>query len=113
MKAVCLRCGSFKESAWNRCKECNYRPVGDEEKAQHLLMSTHFNTEKKLAGFSDHIKSGKEVDFKEKDLEMVTETLNKKFQHSKDQNKYIMKLVGSFLLTVALMVAFYLFQSQS
>jgi hypothetical protein len=112
MKAVCLRCGSFKNNAWKRCGECNYRPVGDEEKAQHLLLSSHFNKDKKLQEFADHIKEGKEVDFKDKDLEMVTEVLKNKFQSQKNRNKYIFKLAGSFCLTIILMVIFYFIKAK-
>jgi hypothetical protein len=113
MKAVCLKCGSFKESAWNRCKDCNYRPVGDEEKAQHLLLSTHFNNDKALLQYSEHIKTGKEVDFKEKDLDVVTNILNKKFKHRQYQKMYILKLTGAFLLTIVFMVIYYYIQTSS
>ena len=107
MKAVCARCGTFKEHAWKRCKDCNYRPVGDEEKAKSLLLSTHFNDDKKLAAFSTHIKEKKEIEFKDKDLAMVTEVLKHKHQHNKSQKIYMAKLVGSFLLTIVLNTKLY------
>ena len=107
MKAVCARCGTYKESAWKRCTQCNYRPVGDEEKAQHLLLSTHFNNAAKLQKFSEHIKNGQSIDFKDKDLALVTEVLKKKHQSDKQQRGYMLKLFGCFLLTVLLMVGFY------
>jgi hypothetical protein len=113
MKAVCLRCGAFKDGAWNRCNECNYRPVGDEEKAKHLLLSSHFNNEKILQQYSDHIKSKKEIDFKEKDLDMVTKILNKKFEHRQYQKIYLMKLTGAFLLTIVFIVIFYFVKKNS
>ena len=107
MKAVCGRCGTFKETAWKRCTQCNYRPVGDEEKAQHLLLSTHCNTAAKLQQFSEHIKSGKSIEFKDKELALVTEILKKKYQSEKSQRAYMLKLIGCFLLTILLMVGFY------
>ena len=112
MKAICARCGTYKESAWKRCKECNYRPVGDEEKAQHLLLSTHFNKAEQLASFSKHIKNGKEIEFKEKDLALVTEVLKKKYQSDKSQRAYMLKLIGCFLLTILLMIGFYYIKSK-
>ena len=112
MKAVCARCGAFKESAWKRCTECNYRPVGDEEKAQHLLLSTHFNDSTMLKQFSEYIKNGKKIEFKEKDLARVTEVLKKKYQSDRKQRAYILKLIGCFLLTILLMVGFYLLKAQ-
>ena len=111
MKAVCIKCGEFKESAWVRCKSCNYRPVSEEEKAQFLLLSTHFNSETKLKNFSEHIKSGKEIDFKPKDLAFVTEVLKQRYTSKSEQRKYIIKLCACFLLTVLFMVIFYYYQA--
>ena len=63
MKAVCFKCGDFKPTAWKRCVNCNYRPVGDDEKARHLLLSSHFKSVKELQLLSEHIKSDKTLKF--------------------------------------------------
>ncbi|MCM8525988.1 MAG: hypothetical protein NE327_05700 [Lentisphaeraceae bacterium] len=110
MKAVCAKCGEFKESAWVVCQSCNFKPSTDEEKAQFLLLSTHFNNEKKLKKFSEHIKAGNIIDFREQDLLMVTQVLQQKSNSIKEQKKHILKLTGSFLLTIVFMVIFYYYQ---
>ena len=111
MKAVCSQCGEFKESAWITCDGCNFRPNSEREKAQGLLLSTHFNSEKKLKQFATHIRSGKELDFKEKDLAVVTDVLKTRQDHLKEQKKHIMKLAASFLLTIIFMVFFYYYKT--
>ena len=110
MKAVCAKCGEFKESAWVSCSWCNFKPSTETEKAQCLLLSTHFNNDSQLQRFSKHIKSGKELDFKERDLQMVTQVLKQKNDSTKEQKKHILKLTGSFLLTVLFMVIFYYYK---
>lgn len=111
MKAVCYKCGDFKPTAWKRCKSCNYRPVGDDEKAQHLLLSSHFNSEKKLLKFSEHIKDGKPLEFKKKDLEVVRLVLKDTIKRGQQHKIYIFKLAGTFLLTILFMVIFYFIQT--
>lgn len=111
MKAVCAKCGEFKESAWVLCKSCNFKPSTEEEKAQYLLLSTHFNNDSRLQQFSQHIKGGNIIDFKEKDLLMVTQVLKQKHNSVKEQQKHILKLSASFLLTIVFMVILYYYQS--
>ena len=111
MKAVCFRCGDFKPSAWKRCTQCNYRPVGDDEKAKHLLLSTHFNNETKLKEFSEHIKNGQEVDFKDKDLEVVMIVLKDKEKNIRYERIHVLKLVGVFCLTLLLILGYYIVMS--
>ena len=110
MKAVCAKCGEFKESSWVTCSSCNFKPSSEEEKAQCLLLSSHFNNDKKLKKFSIHIKAGNILDFREQDLLVVTEVLKQKHSSVKEQRKHILKLTASFLLTVLFMVIFYYYQ---
>ena len=102
-----LKCGESKKGAWKVCGACQFTPKNDTEKAQHLFLSTHFNSEKKLQVFSEHIKSGKDVTFKEKDLQLVTTVLDRKQKNKKEQRLYLMKLCGVFALTIIIMISFY------
>ena len=110
MEAVCVKCGEYKDSAWIKCTSCDFSPNTEEERAKLLLLSTHFNNERNLRKFSQHIKNGSEVDFKEKDLEVVMQVLKTKKKSSKEHRKYILTLTGSFLLTIIFMVIFYYYQ---
>ncbi|MCH2205067.1 MAG: hypothetical protein MK132_04235 [Lentisphaerales bacterium] len=111
MKAICYKCGDYKPSAWKRCTGCDYRPVGDDEKAKSLFCSSHFKSDKELELYSKHLKAGKSLEFKPKDLEVVTVVLNSKQNHKRQEKIYFLKLIGAFLLTIAFMVIFYFIQS--
>ena len=106
MNAVCLKCGSFKENAWEECPQCKHCPT-ELDKAQHLLLSTHFNPKKKLDEFSECIKNGKEVEFKEKDLQTVKLVLAKKDLSKNKQRLHMLKLWGVFVLSILMIVAYY------
>lgn len=111
MKAVCFKCGEYKPSAWKRCTGCNYRPVGDDEKAKSLFFSTHFKKENELSTYSQHLKDGKTIEFKPKDLEVVTLVLNSKNGHKRREKIYMLKLIGAFMLTIVFMVIYYFIQT--
>ena len=107
MKAICIKCGEAKNGAWQSCPACQFTPVDDNDKAQHLFLSSHFNNENKLKKFSEHIKKGNDIDFKAQDLALVTAVLERKEKNKKAQQIYILKLWGVFALTIAVMIGFY------
>ncbi|MGD8566731.1 MAG: hypothetical protein PVJ39_01410 [Gammaproteobacteria bacterium] len=37
--SVCVRCGAFKNSAFSRCKQCEFQPETDYEAARSLILS--------------------------------------------------------------------------
>ncbi len=105
MKAICIECGNTKESAWQQCPGCKFNPADEDAKAKSLLLSTHFNNEHKLSQFSSHLKKGKAIDYKPKDLDMVKNIIHQKHSSKSAQQKHILKLIACFLLTIVLMVA--------
>lgn len=111
MKAVCFKCGEYKPTAWKRCTKCNFRPVGDDEKAKSLFCSSHFKKDKELEVYSKHLKEGKALEFKPKDLEVVTVVLNSQKNYKRQEKIYFLKLIGAFMLTIVFMVIFYFIQS--
>lgn len=110
MKSICGKCGQYKEGAWKACGNCGFIPVSTEDKATHLLLSSHFTTLHNLEKFSNHLKSGQALAFQPKDLEIVKETIYKKEQSKKKQRIYLLKLFGCFLLSIIAMIAFYYFK---
>jgi hypothetical protein len=111
MKAVCNKCGEFKPTAWKRCIKCNFRPVGDDEKAQHLLLSSHFKSAKELQVISEYIQSGQALEFKKKDMDVVMLVLKDTDRRRRQEFMHMVKLCGVFLLSILMMVAYYFIQT--
>ena len=61
--AVCLKCGTFKHGAFNRCRQCSYTPDDDESLTKHLLATDHYLSQKELEAISAKVKIGEPVEF--------------------------------------------------
>lgn len=60
MKAVCVRCGAFKQRAMAACGDCAYRPDGAERPLSYLMSSHHLN-ESELSRAAARIRLGEEI----------------------------------------------------
>jgi hypothetical protein len=61
--AVCLQCGAFKFGAWTRCPKCFFQPDDDVTRAQHLCVSDHYLTHRRLEEISEAVRKGEPVAF--------------------------------------------------
>jgi hypothetical protein len=41
-QALCLKCGTFKDGAFNACESCGFSPVDDQDLAYSLALTDHY-----------------------------------------------------------------------
>ena len=65
---VCLKCGAMKVGAWSQCHKCNYDPVSPEDRAKHVMASSHYMTKEQLNQISERVKAGHELNFNDEQV---------------------------------------------
>lgn len=75
MRALCLACGSEKNSAWVPCPECEFEPTSLEERARHYWVAERSEDELFWSRVTAVVKAGEELPVDEVELEQLMEDL--------------------------------------
>ena len=78
---ICISCGQLKRSHLKQCSNCGFKPSSDLEMAKSLYLSvahyfgedeqSSYFTKQQLADFSQQIKSGKGIEFKQAIIDRI------------------------------------------
>ena len=71
--AICLKCGAEKIGALVRCRSCGFEPHEEEDRAKSILLSDHNLAKDELAGASERIRNGEELQFDEAAIQSLAE----------------------------------------
>ena len=61
--AVCIRCGAMKVGALIPCRECQFDPEKNEDKAKSMVLTDHFFSQNELEKISERIRVGEAVTY--------------------------------------------------
>ena len=61
--AVCIQCGAMKVGALIPCRECQFDPEENEDKAKSMVLTDHYFSQTELEKISEHIRVGEKVTY--------------------------------------------------
>ena len=109
INALCLQCGSSKEGAWKKCPSCNHKPKNDEDMAKHLIVTSHFNPQEKLAEYQSLIQSKKGFQFAQEQVEAVKKIVADKNAKRKAEQAWARNIIFSIIIFIVLGILAYVF----
>jgi predicted ATP-dependent serine protease len=77
--SVCVKCGTTKKRPHDRCSNCQFQPVSDDDKAKSLILSLDYEidneyrgkTKEELQQIASEIKAGKPYEFDTQEVQSV------------------------------------------
>ena len=111
IKALCIKCGSTKDGAWKKCRQCKHNPQKDfDDMSQHLILTHHFLSQDKLEVSAQQIKDGHPIEFRDEELQMVRKIVEDKELKRLSSLKWSRNVILSCVTFVLLIILAYVYR---
>lgn len=102
--AVCLLCGHIKTGAWVVCPGCRHQPKTLEDRARHLITTSHYLKPDKLEAIAQEIKAGNSPQFLPEQVQAVIGEIERMDKTPEYQNKRMLRKVIPFVILSGLVL---------